>query len=230
PRFGRGSSPSLSVTNSSSLANKSLRDGREPEAGGRGLPSPFINLDERGRETPHPSLPPLLPRKDLFAGIRPRARIRSAMHAPIPACFAAVRAATPHPSRRAPPRTQRTIPPAVSPQWHILHGALRFPPYAGPDGVLHRPGCPHCPDSRRFGRRRGARAREYASDRIESAMRRRYPCAPVFAAAVRAEARRRSNPRGSNRRHFAESHGTGIHLAPGEARAAARPSSHADYP
>src|SRR6202789_3839233 len=33
------------------------------EAGVRGLPSPFINLDERGRETPPPSLLPLLPRK-----------------------------------------------------------------------------------------------------------------------------------------------------------------------
>ena len=36
----------------------------------RGLPSPFINLDERGRETPHPSLLPLLlKRKDFLAGI-----------------------------------------------------------------------------------------------------------------------------------------------------------------
>ena len=37
----------------------------------RGLPSPFINLDERGRETPHPSLWRYyrLPRKDLFAGL-----------------------------------------------------------------------------------------------------------------------------------------------------------------
>jgi hypothetical protein len=26
----------------------------------RGIPSPFINLDERGRDTPHPSLLPLL--------------------------------------------------------------------------------------------------------------------------------------------------------------------------
>jgi hypothetical protein len=26
----------------------------------RGIPSPFINLDERGRETPHPRLHPLL--------------------------------------------------------------------------------------------------------------------------------------------------------------------------
>jgi hypothetical protein len=32
----------------------------------RGLPSPFINLDERGRETPHPNLLPLLPRKDFL--------------------------------------------------------------------------------------------------------------------------------------------------------------------
>jgi hypothetical protein len=33
----------------------------------RGIPSPFINLDERGRETPHPSLLPLmLLRKDFL--------------------------------------------------------------------------------------------------------------------------------------------------------------------
>jgi histidine ammonia-lyase len=44
-------------------ANKSLLGSRGPEAGVRGLPSPFINLDERGRETPHPSLLPLLPVK-----------------------------------------------------------------------------------------------------------------------------------------------------------------------
>src|ERR1700678_2263958 len=48
-----------------------LRGGsRGPETGVRGIPSPFINLDERGRDTPHPSLLPLLPpRKDLFAGL-----------------------------------------------------------------------------------------------------------------------------------------------------------------
>jgi hypothetical protein len=34
----------------------------------RGIPSPFINLDERGRDTPHASLLPLMPSKDLFAG------------------------------------------------------------------------------------------------------------------------------------------------------------------
>ena len=32
----------------------------------RGIPSPFINLDERGRDTPHTSLPPLVPRKDFL--------------------------------------------------------------------------------------------------------------------------------------------------------------------
>src|SRR5271156_6730982 len=35
--------------------------GRAPEAGVRVLPSPFINLDKRGRQTPHPSLLPLVP-------------------------------------------------------------------------------------------------------------------------------------------------------------------------
>jgi hypothetical protein len=35
----------------------------------RGVPSPFIKIYERGRDTPHPSLCPLLPRKDLFAGL-----------------------------------------------------------------------------------------------------------------------------------------------------------------
>ena len=55
------------VRHSSSPANKSLRGSRGPEAGVRGLPSPFINLDERGRETPHPSLLPLmLLRKDFL--------------------------------------------------------------------------------------------------------------------------------------------------------------------
>ena len=50
---------------------KSFRGGsRGPETGVRGIPSPFIDLDERGRDTPHPSLLPLLPpRKDLFAGL-----------------------------------------------------------------------------------------------------------------------------------------------------------------
>ena len=31
-----------------------------------GIPSPFINLDERGRDTPHPSLRPLSARKDFL--------------------------------------------------------------------------------------------------------------------------------------------------------------------
>jgi hypothetical protein len=35
----------------------------------RGIPSPFIKIYERGRDTPHPGLLPLLPRKDLFAGL-----------------------------------------------------------------------------------------------------------------------------------------------------------------
>src|ERR1700678_3235178 len=51
----------------SSPANKSSRGSRAPEAGVRGLPSPFINLDERGRDTPHASLLPLmLMRKDFL--------------------------------------------------------------------------------------------------------------------------------------------------------------------
>jgi hypothetical protein len=45
--------------NLSSPATKSLRGSRGPEAGVRGIPSPFINLDERGRDTPHASLLPL---------------------------------------------------------------------------------------------------------------------------------------------------------------------------
>src|SRR6202021_3109199 len=66
------SSASLQRTlTASSPANKSLRGGsRGPETGVRGIPSPFIKIYERGRDTPHPSLPPLLPpRKDLFAGV-----------------------------------------------------------------------------------------------------------------------------------------------------------------
>src|ERR1700678_1739782 len=56
------------MSRTSSPANKSLRGGsRGPETGVRGIPSPFINLDERGRDTPHPSLLPLLPpRKDFL--------------------------------------------------------------------------------------------------------------------------------------------------------------------
>ena len=55
------------VRHSSRQANKSLRGNRGPEAGVRGLPSPFIKIYERGRETPHHSLLPLLPmRKDFL--------------------------------------------------------------------------------------------------------------------------------------------------------------------
>src|ERR1700679_2058466 len=42
---------------SNDLANKSLRGYRAPELGVRGIPSPFINLDERGRDTPYPQPP-----------------------------------------------------------------------------------------------------------------------------------------------------------------------------
>src|ERR1700678_1714661 len=56
------------MSRTSSPANKSLLGGSSgPETGVRGIPSPFINLDERGRDTPHPSLLPLVPlRKDLL--------------------------------------------------------------------------------------------------------------------------------------------------------------------
>jgi hypothetical protein len=32
----------------------------------RGIPSPFIKIYERGRDTPHPSLLPLLPKRKDF--------------------------------------------------------------------------------------------------------------------------------------------------------------------
>src|ERR1700728_3345330 len=50
-------------------ANKSLRGSRGPEVGVRGIPSPFIKIYERGRDTPHPSLLPLLPWKDFLDGV-----------------------------------------------------------------------------------------------------------------------------------------------------------------
>src|ERR1700678_2128346 len=57
----------VDVRHPSSPANKSLRGSRGPEAGVRGIPPPFINLDEGGRDTPHPSLLPLVPmRKDFL--------------------------------------------------------------------------------------------------------------------------------------------------------------------
>src|SRR6202522_987971 len=59
----------LQWANSNNPANKFLRGERGPTAGVRGIPSPFINLDERGRDTPHPSLLPLSPRKDLFGSV-----------------------------------------------------------------------------------------------------------------------------------------------------------------
>src|SRR6202041_477335 len=60
----------ISSVGSRSPSNKSLRGDRGPEVGVRGMPSPFINLDERGRHTPHPNLLPLaLMRKDLFDGV-----------------------------------------------------------------------------------------------------------------------------------------------------------------
>src|ERR1700733_9496481 len=54
----------------SSSSIKSLRGDRGPGAGVWGIPSPFINLDERGRDTPHPSpLRLMLMRKDFLDGI-----------------------------------------------------------------------------------------------------------------------------------------------------------------
>src|ERR1700722_12270820 len=47
-------------------ANESFRGSRGPKAGVRGIPSPFIKIYERGRDTPHPSLLPLLPRIDFL--------------------------------------------------------------------------------------------------------------------------------------------------------------------
>jgi hypothetical protein len=35
----------------------------------RGIPSPFINLDERGRDTPHPSLWPSIGAKRLVGEV-----------------------------------------------------------------------------------------------------------------------------------------------------------------
>src|SRR5580692_5464248 len=64
PRRRNGRSPARIGT--SSPANKSLRGSRGPEAGVRGLPSPFIKIYERGRETPHPSLLPLVPQRKDF--------------------------------------------------------------------------------------------------------------------------------------------------------------------
>src|SRR6202041_1724467 len=60
----------ISSVGSRSPSNKSLRGSRGPEVGVRGMPSPFINLDERGRHTPHPNLLPLVPmRKDFLDGV-----------------------------------------------------------------------------------------------------------------------------------------------------------------
>jgi hypothetical protein len=49
----------------------------------RGIPSPFINLDERGRDTPHPSLLPLLPRKDFIDEILACVRTQCASIYPV---------------------------------------------------------------------------------------------------------------------------------------------------
>src|SRR6202789_3036695 len=50
----------------SSPANKSLRGSRGPGAGVRGIPSPFIKIYKRGRDTPHPSFLPLVLRGKTF--------------------------------------------------------------------------------------------------------------------------------------------------------------------
>src|SRR6202789_1887990 len=55
------------VSKPSTPSRKSFRGSRGPEVGVRGMPSPFINLDERGRHTPHSNLLPLmLMRKDFL--------------------------------------------------------------------------------------------------------------------------------------------------------------------
>jgi hypothetical protein len=46
------SQPAVALTSS----RKSLRSERGPQAGVRGIPSPFIKIYERGRDTPHPGL------------------------------------------------------------------------------------------------------------------------------------------------------------------------------
>src|SRR6202789_642384 len=62
-----GSMSSVHSWDTNSPANKPSRGSRGPEAGVRGIPPPFINLDERGRDTPHASLLPLLlMRKDFL--------------------------------------------------------------------------------------------------------------------------------------------------------------------
>src|SRR6202046_5550554 len=69
---------SSSSCSPSTPSNKSLRAERGPEAGVRGIPSPFIKIYERGRDTPHPNLLPLvLTRKDLLDEILARRRARS---------------------------------------------------------------------------------------------------------------------------------------------------------
>src|ERR1700678_3121082 len=69
----------------STPANKSLRGSRGPEAGVRGIPSPFIKIYERGRDTPHPSLLPLLPRKGFLDEVLATARCAAAAAPPLAA-------------------------------------------------------------------------------------------------------------------------------------------------
>ena len=63
----------------------------------RGIPSPFIKIYERGRDTPHPSLCPLLPRKDLFAGLLARRLQRGAGE--LSACSCSPNLTCPYPYR-----------------------------------------------------------------------------------------------------------------------------------
>src|ERR1700733_7624939 len=58
-----------SSSSTSTPSINSLLGSRGPEAGVRGIPSPFINLDERGRDTPPPSLLPRLPSKEFLDGV-----------------------------------------------------------------------------------------------------------------------------------------------------------------
>src|ERR1700723_1678686 len=82
------------------------------EAGVRGIPSPFIKIYERGRDTPHPGLLPLLLTwKDFLEGI--------------PAGPAAACGCRPPPC--AMPRTARATPAPPAPEWRTWRWAGRRP-------------------------------------------------------------------------------------------------------
>src|SRR6202021_1507221 len=65
--YASGDSLKPGCSNEPSISSrKSLRSKRGPQAGVRGIPSPFIKIYERGRDTPHPSLLPLVPTRKGF--------------------------------------------------------------------------------------------------------------------------------------------------------------------